>query len=187
MTARTDTRRKVVDLAERFVMERGYHAFSFRDVADELGVQPPAVHYHFRTKAELVVEVLDRYVARFERWGATVADRPPAEQLAAYVALSRGLLAEGRIDPFGTLAGEHDHLPPEIQDRLRKLQAAIVGWFAALLEGGRASGAFCYAGAPRARAAEVVCALLGAQQVGRVCGAEAFEEVAGQIVASLNS
>jgi TetR/AcrR family transcriptional repressor of nem operon len=182
-----DTARKILDLAEGYLMERGYHAFSYQHIADVLGVKPAAVHYHFRTKPLLVAEVLDRYRGRFRRWARSQAEHPPRDQLRAYLDLSRGLLAERRIDPFGTMAGEHDQLPPEVQERLRELQAEIFGWFAGLLAAGREAGAFAFDGPPKAKAAELACALLGAQQLGRVCGPDAFEEVAAQVQRSLGA
>jgi TetR/AcrR family transcriptional repressor of nem operon len=180
----SETAAKILDIAERYVMQRGYHAFSYQHIADELSVKPAAVHYHFRTKPELVAAVLDRYCARFRRWARTL-EGPPAEQLDAYISLSRSLLDQGRIDPFGTMAGEYDQLPDAVQQRLRELQAEIFGWFGALLLRGREEGAFSFEGTPQAKAAELACAMLGAQQLGRVCGGEAFEEVARQVRKSL--
>jgi TetR/AcrR family transcriptional repressor of nem operon len=180
----SETAAKILDIAERYVMQRGYHAFSYQHIADELSVKPAAVHYHFRTKPELVTAVLERYCGRFRRWARTL-EGTPTEQLDAYIALSRGLLEQGRIDPFGTMAGEYDQLPDGVQQRLRELQSAIFGWFAGLLQQGRQEGAFSFEGTPQAKAAELACALLGAQQLGRVCGADAFEEVAGQVRRSL--
>lgn len=179
-----DTARRIVDVAERLLMQRGYHAFSYQHIAAELGVKPAAIHYHFRTKPELVSTVLDRYRGRFRRWGREITGTP-VERLDAYVALSRGLLAEQRIDPFGMMAAEYDQVPDAVKTRLRELQAEIFGWFSALLRTGRASGAFRFDGPPDAKAAELACALLGAQQLGRVCGAAAFEVVATQVRLSL--
>lgn len=187
MVARNnDTAAKIIDIAERYVMQRGYHAFSYQHIADELAVKPAAVHYHFRTKPELVAAVLDRYRGRFERWARTL-EGSPEQRLDAYIALSRDLLQRGRIDPFGTMAGEYDQLPEGVQLRLRELQTAIFGWFSGLLLLGLEAGAFSFDGPPQAKAAELACALLGAQQLGRVCGADAFEEVAAQIYRSLGT
>lgn len=178
----SDTARAILDLAERFLTERGYHAFSFADIARPLDIKPAAVHYHFRTKPELVVAVLARYRGRFRRWGRSVREDDARAQLTAYVALSRDLLRQDRIDPFGTLAGEFRQLPAPVQDELRGLQQDIFGWFAGLLASGRASGALVFDGEASTKAATLACALLGAQQLGRVAGAAAFEEVAGQVV-----
>lgn len=165
-------------------MQRGYHAFSYQHIAEELGVKPAAIHYHFRTKPELVASVLERYVARFRRWGQKL-EGSPVQKLDAYIDLSRGLLSEGRIDPFGMMAAEYDQVPDIVKTRLQELQAVIFGWFASLLRAGVEQGAFSFGGSPESKSAELACALLGAQQLGRVCGPESFEVVARQVRCSL--
>jgi AcrR family transcriptional regulator len=180
----SDTAKKILDIAERYLMQRGYHAFSYLHIAQELGVKPAAIHYHFRTKPELVAAVLDRYRGRFRRWGREL-EGAPTEQLDAYIALSRGLLETQRIDPFGMMAAEYDQVPDNVKTCLRELQAEIFSWFAHLLAEGQQAGAFRFSGPPDAKAAELACAMLGAQQLGRVCGAPAFELVAAQIRRSL--
>ena len=44
----------------------GYNAVSFRDLADDLKVKNASIHYHFRKKADLGVELVERYTERFE-------------------------------------------------------------------------------------------------------------------------
>ena len=179
-----DTSRKILDLAEQYVMQRGYHAFSYGHIAEALAIKPAAVHYHFRTKPELVAAVLERYRARFRRWARTI-EGTAVVQLDAYLALSRGLLADDRIDPFGMMAAEYHQVPDAVKLQLRALQTEIFGWFGGLLEAGRTDGLFRFDGPSDGKAAELACALLGAQQLGRVCGADAFEAVAAQVRRSL--
>ncbi|MCB9686307.1 MAG: TetR/AcrR family transcriptional regulator [Alphaproteobacteria bacterium] len=182
---RTEMVRKILDLGERFVMQRGYHAFSYQHVAEELDVKPAAVHYHFRTKPDLVAAVLDRYHARFHRWAEARRDAPPMQRLVDYVQLSRDIVAAERVCALGMMATQFGTVPEEVQDRTMGLQAEIFGWLESMLEEGRAQGVFAFQGSASARAAELGCTVLGAQQLGRVRGPEAFEAVAAQIPRSL--
>ena len=99
MTARTDTRDRILAIADRHLMRRGYHAFSFADIAQELGIKPAAVHYHFPTKPELVIAVIQAYARRFEAWSASVADAPPADRLCGYFEIGRLVASDGRVCP----------------------------------------------------------------------------------------
>lgn len=184
---RTEMVRRILDLGERFVMQRGYHAFSYQHVAEELDVKPAAVHYHFRTKPDLVSAVLDRYRARFHRWAAARRDTPPAQRLADYVQLSRDIVAAERVCALGMMATQFATVPPEVQERTMGLQEEIFGWLETLLEEGRDQGVFHFGGPASARAAELGCTVLGAQQLGRVRGPGAFEAVAEQIPRSLTA
>jgi AcrR family transcriptional regulator len=52
------TRRRLVDLAARLFIERGYDAVSMRDIAAAGELTKGAVYGHFRSKGQLLVEVI---------------------------------------------------------------------------------------------------------------------------------
>jgi TetR/AcrR family transcriptional repressor of nem operon len=61
----TDTATQILDVAERLAQIRGFNAFSYADVAGELGLTNAALHYHFPSKAELGEALIVRYAIRF--------------------------------------------------------------------------------------------------------------------------
>ena len=56
---RSDTRAKILDAAFRRLATEGYAALSVREIAKDAGVNHALINYHFRTKDQLVIEVLD--------------------------------------------------------------------------------------------------------------------------------
>jgi AcrR family transcriptional regulator len=52
------TREQLLRLAGELFIERGYAAVSIRDIADAAGLTNGAVYGHFRTKGQLLVEVI---------------------------------------------------------------------------------------------------------------------------------
>lgn len=54
-----DTRAKILDAAFRRLASEGYAALSVREIAKDAGVNHALINYHFRTKDQLVIEVLD--------------------------------------------------------------------------------------------------------------------------------
>src|SRR5215468_7490023 len=62
---RSDTAGKILDLAETLIQTRGYNAFSYQDIADALGVTKTSIHYHFESKTDLGVAVIERYAKNF--------------------------------------------------------------------------------------------------------------------------
>ena len=42
-----DSTQRVLDVAERLFMDRGYSAITLRDIADELGMKQASLYYHF--------------------------------------------------------------------------------------------------------------------------------------------
>ncbi|MGE0802677.1 MAG: TetR/AcrR family transcriptional regulator [Lautropia sp.] len=56
---RGDTRAKILAAAFRRLVSDGYAALSVRDIAKDAGVNHALINYHFRTKDQLVIDVLD--------------------------------------------------------------------------------------------------------------------------------
>ena len=65
------SRLRLVDAAERVLLEEGYAAVTSRRVAARAGLKPQLVHYYFRTMDDLFLEVFrrraDENLVRFER------------------------------------------------------------------------------------------------------------------------
>src|SRR5256885_10764148 len=54
-----DTKTKILDAAFRRLAHDGYTALSMREIAKDAGVNHALINYHFRTKDQLVIAVLD--------------------------------------------------------------------------------------------------------------------------------
>ena len=109
---RTDTANQILDVAERLVQVRGFNAFSYADVAAELGLTNAALHYHFPTKSDLGEALISRYAARFVgallEIDGSLAD--PLQKLDAYVDLYGEVLRHHRMCLCGMLAAEYETL-----------------------------------------------------------------------------
>jgi TetR/AcrR family transcriptional repressor of nem operon len=57
----SDMKTAIMDAAERRIRAGGFGAFSFRDIAAEVGIKSSSVHYHFPTKEDLTAAVIRRY------------------------------------------------------------------------------------------------------------------------------
>ncbi|MGZ6029638.1 MAG: TetR/AcrR family transcriptional regulator [Myxococcaceae bacterium] len=53
------TKAKILDAAYRRLAREGYAALSMREIAKDAGVNHALINYHFRTKDQLVMDVLD--------------------------------------------------------------------------------------------------------------------------------
>ena len=80
-------REHIMDVAQIFAMTRGVNSFSYKDIANEVGIKTPSIHYHFPKKEDLAAALMDRYLDRFHRvlneFDQTISD--PKEKLRAYV------------------------------------------------------------------------------------------------------
>jgi AcrR family transcriptional regulator len=70
-----DTKRKLLDTAERLFAEQGYGAVSLRQIIADAEVNLAAIHYHFGSKQELLDEVILRKAGPVNRERLARLDR----------------------------------------------------------------------------------------------------------------
>jgi len=138
------TERRIMDTAQRLMQERGYNAFSYADIAGEVGVRKASIHHHFPSKGELARRVVARY--RADTLALLVAiDREtggPRHKLERYVALYREMAHEGpRICLCALLAAETPTLPEGARAEVRGFYADHEAWLARVLQDGVSAGA----------------------------------------------
>ncbi|MEZ6037558.1 MAG: TetR/AcrR family transcriptional regulator [Planctomycetota bacterium] len=142
-----DTHQRALVVATQLMQQRGFHGFTFHDVAAALGVSHVAVHHHYRTKADLVAAALQAYTDQFVAELAAIEQRvdAPKQRLEAYIALFEASSAGGeQLCLCGVLAAEMATLPPSVQPGVRTFYEANEAWLArqlAALTGARATTA----------------------------------------------
>lgn len=110
----SDRRDTILDVAERLIRAHGYSGFSFREVADEVGIKSASVHYHFPTKPDLATAVAKRYRERFAN-ALKAAEQEGKGRIEAWRELFHNALKQdGLMCLCGILAAEGDSLPAEV-------------------------------------------------------------------------
>jgi TetR/AcrR family transcriptional repressor of nem operon len=168
---RSETAGQILDLAETLIQTRGYSAFSYQDIADSLGIRKASIHYHFPSKADLGVAVVDRYMARFDGALTAIADDQSQSSMTMLDVYVQPYLqfasTPDQVCLSGALAGEMMALPPKVRERVDHFFRTHQVWLTKILERGVARGEFTLA-APASKVARFVFgALQGALLVKR--------------------
>jgi TetR/AcrR family transcriptional repressor of nem operon len=168
---RSETAGQILDLAETLIQTRGYSAFSYQDIADSLGIRKASIHYHFPSKADLGVAVVDRYMARFDDALTAIADDQSQSSMTMLDVYVQPYLqfasTPDQVCLSGALAGEMMALPPKVRERVDHFFRTHQVWLTKILERGVARGEFTLA-APASKVARFVFgALQGALLVKR--------------------
>ena len=152
-----DVREAILDSAEKRMRKGGFHACSFREIADDVGIKSASVHYHFRTKAALAASLVARYEAKvLNAIGDAEDERDLATKLAAMgVAFRAGLKRGDGMCLGGVLASETRSLPSPVGIATRHYFAACNDWLARAFACGRVAS-------PRRRALQLTALLQGA-------------------------
>jgi len=106
-----------MDAAERCIRSNGYEGFSFRELADAVGIKSSSVHYYFPTKADLGAAVARRYTDRFFA-ALPVATEDPATAL--YDAFARAVRRNKQVCLCGVLGSVSGSLPSPVGAEARR-------------------------------------------------------------------
>ncbi|WP_199152772.1 TetR/AcrR family transcriptional regulator [Chromobacterium sp. ASV23] len=167
--SKTDTRKRILDLAEELLLTRGFNGFSYQHISSELGVRNAAIHYHFPKKNDLGVALIQRYRRRFQRFIEQQADWGAAEQLESYFGLSDQYYQQRKqICPSGIFSTEFQTLPEDMRQEAAAFIDEMRQWAVAIVRKGREAGAMRYAGTPEAVGMLLFAALQGGLQLARI-------------------
>lgn len=128
-----DTAERILDAANALLIDRGYSAFSYADIAEMVKIRKPSIHHHFPTKAGLVVAVLRRHRERISE-GMNALDQQfenPLARIKNYFKYWEGCI-EGHTVSFciGALLGvEMPSLPEEVQVEVQLHFSMLTDWF----------------------------------------------------------
>ena len=98
-------REQIIDEAIRIVGERGYYGFTVQDLAQRCGLSNAGLLYHFGTKEQLLIEMLETFERRETEVMAPLAARATAEAEAgegstiALLDLMRTMVARAATQP----------------------------------------------------------------------------------------
>lgn len=126
------TRAKLLDAAEKVFVDRGFHAASVDEVAEEAGYSKGAVYSNFENKDELFLAVLERRVdsRALAIENEVPTDRPITEQaeqagnafLEVFLQQTQWSLL---LMEFQTYAARHPNLRDRFASRNRRMREAM--------------------------------------------------------------
>lgn len=129
------SRQHIIETANRLFYHRGYNQTSFSDIAEAAGIPRGNFYYHFKTKDDILVAVVEYRIAHYrDMLVAWDAEHPePRQRLKRFVQMMRGnakdLVRYGC--PVGSLNIEIGKAQPELKAKTKKLFDLFRDWLAA--------------------------------------------------------
>lgn len=120
------------------IRRRGFNGFSYRDLAELVGVKTSSIHYYFPSKDDLVLEAVKEYSARISaRLSGIDPALPVLEQAKQYLDPIRATCGSDQICLAGMLSTEVLCLPEPVHKVLKDFYLINEAWLAKLLERGQ--------------------------------------------------
>jgi AcrR family transcriptional regulator len=135
------TRSDILEVAARLIVEKGYNACTMRSISQELNIKAASLYYHFPSKDDIVVEImnigtamlLDEVKGRFSKLpeGTSFKD-------ALYISVQTHITCKLNLStPFMRV---YEHLPPIIKKQSRLTRRHYTKFWINLIESGKTSG-----------------------------------------------
>jgi TetR/AcrR family transcriptional regulator, transcriptional repressor for nem operon len=116
----SDMKTAIMDAAQKRIQIGGFGGFSFREIAEDVGVKSSSVHYHFPTKDDLAAAVC-------RRWTETASDHFDAafekdsDPVRVWVKTLRDtIVADTRMCPCTVLGAAAQDLPPQVAAEVKR-------------------------------------------------------------------
>ena len=161
-----DTSTQLLDAAQQLVQERGFNAFSYRDLEQAVGIRTASIHYHYPSKAALGEAMMSRYQGELEAALAAIDARNEGSKakLERFIAMHRATEKRGAICLCGSLASDLGTLPDSLSAAVKLYLTRCETWVRAQIKAGVASGEFT----PEGKAAELAASLVAGLQGGLI-------------------
>lgn len=157
-------------LSLEMIQTRGYSAFSYQDLSERLHIKKASIHYHFPTKEQLGIFLMESGYARFQDWRGQIGKKklPFMSQIESFFDYFAQISSKGtRICPCSALSSEWDALPEKLKSATTKLVAGYRDWIKAALRGGREAGEISTDGTVEEQTLFLFAAIQGALQIAR--------------------
>lgn len=155
-------RDEILTLTEELIQRVGVGAFSYNQVADQIGIKAPTIHHYFKRKEDLVAEVAAGYRERFATQVDAIAGVTATERLTQFAELFARTASGDLMCLCGALAAEWATAGEAPRQEVQGFLDDQVAWLAEQIRQGVAAGEFRDGLDPVASAETVLATLEGA-------------------------
>lgn len=155
---------QILEAAESLVQTRGYHAFSFKDLSNLIGIKTSSIHYYFPTKSDLGRALVARNIEKTILVLNQIRKKNNFNnQLISYIRIIAAHTYQdaGKMCLGGMLAIDVQTLNTAIQEELQRFFHIHEKWIEETLELGRNAGEFSFMGKADIRARTIMSSIEG--------------------------
>ena len=136
------TRSDLLTSAEILLRTKGYAAFSYADLAEDIGIKKASIHHHFPTKESLAIAIVESYLFRFKNQLECINDENTGiiDRLNAFALMFAQSSQNAMLPLCGALAAELLALPESLKELTRDFFEIHLNWLQANIALGQAAG-----------------------------------------------
>jgi len=163
------TAQKILIVAQKNLQQKGFNGFSYRDLAQEIGIKTSSIHYYFPTKDDLALALVTAYHEAFKIELAKISSEDGTRlHLERYAKLFEDNLAvDNKFCLCGMLASEVNSLSDRVKQAIQRFFTDNELWLSQLIADGQSNGSFKTINSPDLVAAQLLATFEGAMLIAR--------------------
>ena len=116
----SDMKTAILDAAEKRIQAGGFGGFSFREIAEDVGIKSSSVHYHFPTKEDLAAEVIRRWADRTSDNIDKAFEKDPNPKRVWTKAFRGTAVSKAHMCPCTVLGASSQDLPKPVAAEVKR-------------------------------------------------------------------
>ncbi|NRA37881.1 MAG: TetR/AcrR family transcriptional regulator, partial [Planctomycetes bacterium] len=134
----TDTKAEIIEASIDLLLKMGWAGFSYKDIAEVVGIRKASIHYHFPGKEDLGLAIIAHWRETYGQLHVQVENEfsDVYQRLAAFTTMMLEFADDCHICPAGILDADFMNLPESMQLQTREWHEAKLQSFSGWLEEG---------------------------------------------------
>jgi AcrR family transcriptional regulator len=182
-----NTKESILNVADHFIREQGFNAFSFHDISKAVGIKTASIHYYFPKKTDLGIAIIREHIRKLEVLRKKMEKVTPFAKFEAFLSIYSKIKSENKVCLVGSLATDLNTLDIAIKKELEVFSSLVINWLTEILQEGKDKNQFDFNILPRTKALMIITNLIAIVQLSRLTGDEDFEVVKQTIIKELKS
>lgn len=176
------TKSQITHLADELIRSKGYSAFSYSDISKPLGIKNAAIHYHFPSKPDLVLEVVHYHEESFNKFITRVSEKTPLQKIKLFLNFYTSIQQTGRICVIGAFATDWNSMTEEIKSDMSNFTSSVIEWISTTLDEGVKDRTFKLSDTSQSEALSILTNIFAATQLSRITGSDHFAAIKQNIL-----
>lgn len=181
-----DTRAQILELSTQLLILHGFNGFSYAHISGPLQIRNAAVHYHFASKVELGLHLLESCRRPISsRLGLNDKTKPKAALLRYLDACCDPEAGFVDLQIVGAMAADFAGLPDLLRAASRTALSHHTKWLTRQLKAGRKRDEMQFDGKAKVQAAKILMILQGGHLHARLTGDGTLPKLSQELKRSL--
>lgn len=181
------TKEKILQITDELIRDKGFNAFSFYDISKTIGIKTASIHYHFPSKNDLVIALIQQHLSNIKELKEKVAQKSADKKLEAFLSIYTNIHNEKKVCIVGSLATDLHSIDESIGKELKVLANEILAWVTDILEEGKKKKLFTFSVPARSKALMVISNMLAALQISRLTNYKDFNIIKQSVINDLKN